>query len=136
MPNISPNKILWDVALYQSFLIHKTALKSLKRIHEAHLEREKQLGDILDALKKGYNPNYQDMAVLEAVRGWEATSEQPVVEVSEPPEDQPFEEREWTEEQIKYQLDGLLNQDHMSLLLQHDAQSEQETRSLCKFPIF
>ena len=39
--------------------------------HQKHLEREKALGDILDSLRTGYNPNYQDMAVLEAVRGWE-----------------------------------------------------------------
>ncbi|GJJ07576.1 hypothetical protein Clacol_001779 [Clathrus columnatus] len=120
---------------FHSLVTHKSALKSLKKIHEAHLEREKQLGDILDALKKGYNPNYQDMAVLEAVRGWEALNGQSVVEEPElPSADTPFEEREWTEDQIKYQLDGILNQDSVSLLLQHDAQYlQQETKSLHAF---
>lgn len=113
--------------------MHKTALKSLKNIYEAHVEREKQLGDILDALKKGYNPNYQDMAVLEAVRGWDTLSEQPAFEVPEESADQPLEDRQWTEDQIKYQLDGLLNQDPISLLLQSDSEPEQETKSLCKF---
>ena len=57
--------------MYLSFIEHVMALRSLQREHKKHLEREKALGDILDNLRTGYNPNYQDMAVLEAVRGWE-----------------------------------------------------------------
>jgi protein kinase C substrate 80K-H len=59
------------LALMQSLDTHRKALKSLKREHDKHHEREKALGQILDTLRTGYNPNYQDMAVLEAVRGWE-----------------------------------------------------------------
>ena len=47
------------------------ALRALKRSYEELLEKEKTLSDILSALRAGYNPNYQDMAVLNAVRGWE-----------------------------------------------------------------
>src|ERR1700758_2722806 len=61
----------YTIALYTSLITHHNALKSLQREHKKHLEREKQLSDILDTLRHGYNPNYQDMAVLEAVRGWE-----------------------------------------------------------------
>ncbi|KAF8898115.1 glucosidase II beta subunit-like protein-domain-containing protein [Gymnopilus junonius] len=57
--------------LYQNLIEHHNALKSLQREYKNHLEREKALGLILDTLRTGYNPNYQDMAVLEAVRGWE-----------------------------------------------------------------
>ncbi|KAJ7667592.1 glucosidase II beta subunit-like-domain-containing protein [Mycena polygramma] len=57
--------------LYTTLMSHASALKALQREYKKHLEREGQLGEILDALRKGYNPNYQDMAVLEAVRGWE-----------------------------------------------------------------
>ncbi|KAF8171838.1 glucosidase II beta subunit-like-domain-containing protein [Pholiota molesta] len=120
--------------LYESFLTHNNALKSLQREYERHLEREKALGDILDALRTGYNPNYQDMAVLEAVRGWEelaglphindvgkesesteSTQEEAVIA-----EEEALEEGEWTEDDIKLKLSGLLNTDYVSLLLEHE----------------
>jgi len=61
--------VTYATALYTSLVTHHNALKSLQREHKKRLEREKQLSDILDTLRHGYNPNYQDMAVLEAVRG-------------------------------------------------------------------
>lgn len=61
-------------ALYSSIVSHSQALKSLLHQHKALEEREKALSDVLRNLKAGYNPNYQDMAVLEAVRGWEGLS--------------------------------------------------------------
>src|ERR1700691_5665377 len=59
------------LAFYTSLITHSNALKSLQREHQKALERTKALEEILSSLRAGYNPNYQDMAVLEAVRGWE-----------------------------------------------------------------
>ena len=125
-------------ALYSSLITHHNALKSLQRVHQKHLEREKQLGDILDSLRRGYNPNYQDMAVLEAVRGWEQLAhlpslgeaereegsdgvddEEPTTVIEENEEE--LEEGEWTSLQLENELDGLLGADHISLLMEHDA---------------
>jgi protein kinase C substrate 80K-H len=122
--------------LYNSLITHHNALKSLQREHKKHLEREKQLSDILDTLRHGYNPNYQDMAVLEAVRGWEYLAGLPHIteadreegsdeedgvtsKVDEAKEE--LEEGEWSTEQLEQQLDELLNVDHMSLLIEHDS---------------
>ncbi|KAI0301937.1 glucosidase II beta subunit-like-domain-containing protein [Multifurca ochricompacta] len=121
--------------LFASLITHHNALKSLQREHKKHLEREKQLSDILDTLRRGYNPNYQDMAVLEAVRGWEYLADLPHVgeaereegsdeeeEATIPANDakQELEEGEWTKLQLENELDGLLNVDHVSLLMEHD----------------
>ncbi|KAJ7477158.1 glucosidase II beta subunit-like-domain-containing protein [Mycena galericulata] len=128
--------------LYTSLMTHASALKSLQREHKKHLEREKQLGDILDVLRKGYNPNYQDMAVLEAVRGWEYLAGLPHIGVEEdaqmdlsvsddeagipeseqdaPPEEEETNEDEWTAEELETGLDELLNTDYVSLLMAHD----------------
>jgi len=62
------------LALYSSISSHSEALKSLLHKYNALQERENALSDVLRNLKEGYNPNYQDMAVLEAVRGWEGLS--------------------------------------------------------------
>ncbi|KAI0939027.1 hypothetical protein AcW1_004173 [Taiwanofungus camphoratus] len=119
--------------LYKALISHSLALKSLQREHQIHLEREKALGDILDALRLGYNPNYQDMAVLEAVRGWEylaglphindVRKEEGAEEQESSAEEQSEEELEegmWTEEQLEKELDGLLKTDYETLLLEHD----------------
>ncbi len=131
------NSNLHITALYQSLLEHRDALNSLQREHKKHLEREKTLSEILDALRTGYNPNYQDMAVLDAVRGWEylaglphindvgkdASTETEETEdgeksVSEPEEIIP--EGEWTAVQLEKDLPKLLKTDYVSLLLEHD----------------
>ncbi|KAJ7929160.1 glucosidase II beta subunit-like-domain-containing protein [Mycena leptocephala] len=127
--------------LYTSLMSHASALKSLQREHKKHLEKEQQLGDILDALRKGYNPNYQDMAVLEAVRGWEylaklphigveedaqvaadlsVSDEEAGIEEGEEKKEEEVNEDEWTEEDLKTGLDDLLNTDYVSLLMAHD----------------
>jgi len=49
---------------------------SLLHQNKALQEREKALSDVLRNLKEGYNPNYQDMAILEAVCGWEGLSDE------------------------------------------------------------
>jgi protein kinase C substrate 80K-H len=126
--------------LYASLITHHDALKSLQRVHRKHLEREKQLGEILDGLRRGYNPNYQDMAVLEAVRGWEQLAnlrplgEAELEEGSDGDEsggeelptvieenEEELEEGAWNSVQLENELDGLLGVDHISLLMEHDA---------------
>ncbi|KAF8991406.1 hypothetical protein BDZ89DRAFT_973841 [Hymenopellis radicata] len=120
--------------LYQSLLEHRDALKSLQREHKKHLEREKTLSEILDALRTGYNPNYQDMAVLDAVRGWEYLAGLPHIndvgkdasaetEDDEETDSEPEEvipEGEWTPVQLEKDLPKLLKTDYVSLLLEHD----------------
>jgi protein kinase C substrate 80K-H len=109
----------------------------LQREHTKHLEREKALGLILETLRAGYNPNYQDMAVLEAVRGWEELAGLPhindvgkdkegenkdetVKEETNSEDQEPLEEGMWTPDQLQYQLDALLSTDYVSLLLEHE----------------
>ncbi|KAJ7690291.1 glucosidase II beta subunit-like protein-domain-containing protein, partial [Mycena metata] len=119
--------------LYTTLMSHSSALKALQREHKKHLEQEKQLGEILDALRTGYNPNYQDMAVLEAVRGWEYLAKLPHIgveadaqagiEESEEEEkkvEEVVDEDDWTAEELETGLDELLNTDYVSLLLAHD----------------
>ncbi|KAJ7229083.1 glucosidase II beta subunit-like-domain-containing protein [Mycena pura] len=132
--------------LYTTLVSQAAALRTLQREHKKHLERERELGDILDALRKGYNPNYQDMAVLEAVRGWEylaglphigveedaqtAAAEEDIsdeeagIEESDEKKEEDTvvneEEEEWTVEDLETGLDDLLNTDYVSLLMAHD----------------
>jgi protein kinase C substrate 80K-H len=73
------------------------------------------------------------MAVLEAVRGWEAIeglphigsseAEQAKEEPAQEPEE-PLEEGAWTEAQLEHQLDGLIEQDYLSLILSHESYLE------------
>jgi len=137
-------------ALYASLVTHHNALKSLQREHKKHLEREKQLSDILDTLRHGYNPNYQDMAVLEAVRGWEylaglphlgeaereeggADDEEATANIDNVKEE--LEEGEWSMEQLEQQLDELLHVDHVSLLMEHDSHvNDHAYVSPCEHP--
>ncbi|KAA1465898.1 hypothetical protein DENSPDRAFT_925436 [Dentipellis sp. KUC8613] len=121
--------------LYTSIIAHHNALKSLQREHKKHVERENALGDILDQLRRGYNPNYQDMAVLEAVRGWEflaglphigeeereeGSDDEPAAKEEKKEEEEELEEGMWTAEQLDNGLDTLLNTDYTSLLVEHD----------------
>ncbi|KAI0346969.1 hypothetical protein BDW22DRAFT_1351294 [Trametopsis cervina] len=126
--------------LYQNLLKHHHALKSLQKEYKKHLEREQSLGDILNTLRSGYNPNYQDMAVLDAVRGWEYLAGLPHINdvgkdqeednVDEEGSDdvdyvgaaepEPLEEGAWTPEQLDSDLDGLLNSNYETLLLEHE----------------
>ncbi|CCA68517.1 related to alpha glucosidase II beta subunit [Serendipita indica DSM 11827] len=113
--------------LYQSLVKHSEALKSLQARYQALQNRERALSDVLRNLKEGYNPNYQDMAVLEAVRGWDGLNPDasPVEETTESSE--PVAEKEetvdpWDDNAIS----TLLREDHVSLLLQHDSHISQE----------
>jgi protein kinase C substrate 80K-H len=128
--------VTYPTALYTSLITHHNALKSLQREHKKHLEREKQLSDILDTLRHGYNPNYQDMAVLEAVRGWEYLAGLPHITEADHEEgsdeedgatskddeaEEELEEGEWSAQQLEQQLNELLNVDHISLLIGHNS---------------
>jgi protein kinase C substrate 80K-H len=121
--------------LYLSLVEHSKALRALKREHDKHVEREAALGQILDSLRTGYNPNYQDMAVLEAVRGWEELAGLPHIndvgkdntetpaetkteEATDNSDDEDYES--WTKDQIDSQLDSLLYTDYVSLMLEHE----------------
>ena len=113
-------------------------------------ERDETLREILNSLREGYNPNYQDMAVLEAVRGWEAMEGLPPkgsedetpkeAESAKPAEEEPLEPGAWTEGQLEHQLDGLVDQDYLSLLLSHEKYVEESSspslRELSRYYVF
>ena len=75
------------------------------------------------------------MAVLEAVRGWEYLASLPHIGEAELEEgvdeeeettqtdiaNEELEDGEWSALQLEQQLDGLLNVDHISLLMEHEA---------------
>lgn len=122
----------------------------MKRQQEDLIAREKTLTDILASLRSGYNPNYQDMAVLEAVRGYEYYAGLPSIndrdrkdddegssdksdEVSkEEEEEEELEEGEWTKEQLDKELGPMLYSDYESLLLEHEQMFGSETtQSIC-----
>lgn len=124
---------------------HAEALKALKKAHDRHSERSASLGTILDTLRSGYNPNYQDMAVLEAVRGWESLANLPHIndvrkgdaqsdvdavvktEETEPVLEPEVEEKEWSEAEVEAKLKELERQDFESLLLEHDKHAGDPT---------
>ncbi|GJE84796.1 Glucosidase 2 subunit beta [Phanerochaete sordida] len=119
--------------LYQAMLKQHQVLKSLQREHEKHLEREKELGDILTNLRSGYNPNYQDMAVLEAVRGWEFLAGLPHINDvkkdeeateeelgSDAVEEDDEEDGILSAEELEKELPAVLDTDYESLLIEHD----------------
>ena len=101
------------------------------REYTKRLEREEALGAILDALRRGYNPNYQDMAVLEAVRGWESLAGLPHINdvaKDEPAADSPvdaepeevLEEGMWSAAKLESDLSELVATNYESLLFEHD----------------
>ncbi|KEP55176.1 kinase C substrate 80 kDa-H protein [Rhizoctonia solani 123E] len=116
--------------LYQSLLSHSSALTSLRSKQTELQAKLDTLEEILANLKRSYNPNYQDMGVLEAVRGWdsyhgvEPDSESTAKQAEEgdsgaepTPEKEPelVKEDEWT----KSKLDELARANHVALLLEH-----------------
>ncbi|TEB29436.1 hypothetical protein FA13DRAFT_1863628 [Coprinellus micaceus] len=137
--------------LYQSLLNHNKALKSLKREYQKHADRERQLGDILGSLRTGYNPNYQDMAVLEAVRGWEELAGLPHIndikkggdaeeggevttgegEKAGEPEDDGL----WTKDELDGELEDILGTDYTQLLLDHEEHINAPTGDSVLFKI-
>lgn len=135
-------------ALFKSLINHHNALKSLQREYRKLLNRDNDLSLVLSTLRTGYNPNYQDMAVLEAVRGWEAIAGLPHINdvgKDSPPEgetvttepaqvEEVLGEGEWTKTQLDTELDNLINSDHVSLLFAHDEHANEPLEtSICKF---
>jgi protein kinase C substrate 80K-H len=101
-------------------------LKSLQKEHKKHPEREKALGDILNSLRAGYSPNYQDMTVLEAIRGWETLAGLPHIndvrkdddgKVGTAAEKPKTDEEEGFWNAAKKELDKLLNRTDTNLLV-------------------
>ena len=91
------------------------------------------------------------MAVLEAVRGWEATAGLPHINdvgkkdadggAPTPEEatktEEVLESGEWTKARLDTELDSLLNTDHVSLLLAHDEHVHEPIESsIRKFLFF
>ena len=115
-------------------MTHSHVLESLHELHQKVIEREEALGKILEELRTGYNPNYQDMAVLEAVRGWEfwrpKEQESPTNENQGQEQDRSGGQDKEPEvsaedlllaaEQLNEEVQALLKQDHEILLLEHD----------------
>jgi hypothetical protein len=124
------------------------ALKSLQLEHKKHLEREQALGGILDTLRTGFNPNYQDMAVLEAVRGWEYHAGLPHINDVKDAGDDDVEnivesekkesgEELMTAEELEKEIGPLLETDYVSLLLEHDKHvNSPPSESICKISPF
>lgn len=121
------------LALYLNVIDHHNALEYLQSEVERYRKAEKKLGEILDTLRRGYNPNYQDMAVLEAVRGWEKHADLPHIndvgkegEAAEeekkekPPAATTVDGEVWTEEMLQKELKALIKTDFDSLLVEDD----------------
>ena len=119
-----------SAATYTTIQDHVDLLNHMTIEQAALQERITALESVLTNLKAGYNPNYQDMAVLEAVRGcgWDALKPEPTeaegdaeesteesTEAEAEPIPEPEEER-WTETKI-FQLKST---DPLSVLLEHE----------------
>jgi protein kinase C substrate 80K-H len=112
--------------LFKSLESHSELLESLLALHRNQRQRLNALEDILSGLRAGYNPNYQDMAVLEAVRGWEQIAGLPhindgkkdEVEGEEPPalDDQ----SKISDEEAEHKVESILKTNRVSLLMEHD----------------
>ncbi|CAE6424202.1 unnamed protein product [Rhizoctonia solani] len=135
--------------LYQSLVSHNAALTSLRSKQEDLQAKLDTLEEILSSLKRSYNPNYQDMGVLEAVRGWDAyhgvepesesttkpagtdplATEAEILEAQansyateeggSEPESTKEPEPVKEDEWTKSKLDELARADHLALLLEH-----------------
>ena len=112
-------------ALFKSLESHSELLRTLLVLHKDQGKRLNVLEDILSSLRSGYNPNYQDMAVLEAVRGWEQVAGLSHIndvrkdEVGE--ETQPFDIQDGVSgEVIDQQIEDILKTNYISLLMEHD----------------
>ena len=107
-------------------------LEALLVVHKEQRERLSVLEDILSSLRTGYNPNYQDMAVLEAVRGWEQVSGLLHINDVRKEEDGggeeplPFEDQhEISSEETERRVESILKTNYISLLMEHDQYLDQ-----------
>jgi protein kinase C substrate 80K-H len=113
------------IALYTTLLTHRLALTRL-RSKTSRLQSELDtLHGILEELSKGYNPNYQDMAVKAAVVGYEELTK-PFDEESEVKVEESTEVSEVEEEIEDKELDELYRKDLEGLLMM-DVDGEVES---------
>ncbi|WVW81324.1 hypothetical protein I302_103315 [Kwoniella bestiolae CBS 10118] len=103
--------------LYQSLLTHRLTLTRLRSKSQRLQSELDTLHSLLDELSKGYNPNYQDMAVKAAVVGYEeltgkaaaSPSEEEKPQVDQPPQEQEEEIKDWELDELERKdLEGLL----------------------------
>lgn len=116
-----------SLALFKSLESHSELLESLLVLHKNQRQRVEALEDILSSLRTGYNPNYQDMAVLEAVRGWEQIAGLPHINDVKKDEDEggeeplpPEDQSEISDEETERKIEDILKTNHISLLMEHD----------------
>lgn len=118
-----------DLALYTYVLSQRLALTRL-RSKTQKLEAELvQLHNILDELTKGYNPNYQDMAVKAAVVGYTeltaiAGAGESAAEGDQGQEVKP--DTEAVEDITDRELDDLDRKDLEGLLLSEDVEEDDD----------
>lgn len=126
--------------MFQSLESHSELLESLLALHRNQGQRLNVLEDILSSLRTGYNPNYQDMAVLEAVRGWEQIAGLPHINDAKKDEDEGGEQpspsddkSEISGEETERQVENILKTNRVSLLMEHDkyVDSAQTSCELC-----
>lgn len=136
--------------MFKSLESHSELLESLLVLYKRQGERLNALEDILSGLRTGYNPNYQDMAVLEAVRGWEQIAGQPHINDVKMDEDedeggeesQLFDDQtDISDEETERKVESILKTNRVSLLMEHDnyvdqarAASTRELLSPASFP--
>jgi len=118
--------------LFKSLESHSELLEVLLALHKNQRQRLNALEDILSSLRTGYNPNYQDMAVLEAVRGWEQIAGLPHINDVKKDEGEgeeeplPFDGRsETSDEETESRAESILKTNHVSLLMEHDKYVDQ-----------
>jgi protein kinase C substrate 80K-H len=125
--------------LFKSLESHSELLESLLVLHKTQRQRLDALEDILSSLRTGYNPNYQDMAVLEAVRGWEQIAGLPHIndvkkdEAEGGEEPLPFDDQSGiSDEETQHKVEGILKTNRVSLLMEHDKYVDQAQVSLIR----
>ena len=116
--------------MFKSLESHSELLESLLALHRNQRQRLNALEDILSGLRTGYNPNYQDMAVLEAVRGWEQIAGLPhindVKKDEEGGEPLPFDDHsKISDEETESEIENILKTNRVSLLMEHDQYVDQ-----------
>jgi len=126
--------------LFKSLESHSELLEALLALHKNQRQRLNALEDILSGLRTGYNPNYQDMAVLEAVRGWEQIAGLPHINDVKKDEDEGGEELlpidgqpEISDEETERSVESILKTNRVSLLMEHDKYVDQAQVSLLNF---
>ena len=129
--------------MFKSLESHSGLLEALLVLYKGQSERLDALEDILSSLRTGYNPNYQDMAVLEAVRGWEQIAGLPHINDVKKNEDEggeetlPFDvQHEISGEETEREVENILKTNYVSLLMEHDHYVEPSQMSSSGKPLF